>query len=496
MQDTAQETVLAAATVVLKELGRAHYREIASEIQTRGLASLTGKTLEATVNSRISSDIKLGGDASQFVRLAPGVYAIREEPGTDLSDDSVITEQDEATDHDQATPANDEDRRVRVPLFPAYDEVRHLLRVWPGWTRTQVTGFHSKLSELRGTPQSTVDWRDPDTWIPVRLEGDDRDLAEAIWTKSGHIVNPRYTTGHWLLCQKYVLLAEVGGKLALTERGHSFLDHERGDAEALIDEREGLLEALRLVAENGPTRFSGVLEEWSEYLTRHSKFGTDSTRKDTLRRRISNLVRRGLVNRKSTSYTVAESGLAYLKRLGIGEARGDRSHRNLLLQARKQADVVRAQLRERLLSMDPFAFEHLVKRLLEEMDYQDVEVTKQSGDGGVDVIAEIELGITSVREVVQAKRHRRTVQRKDLDALRGSLHRFRAVRGTIITTSRFAAGTKAAAVEPGVAPITLVDGNKLLDLLIEHGIGVRKQPIEVIEVDAEAFDDLLPTGEE
>ena len=60
--------------------------------------------------------------------------------------------------------------------------------------------------------------------------------------------------------------------------------------------------------------------------------------------------------------------------------------------------------------MDAFAFEHLVKRLLEEMDYQNVEVTTRSRDGGVEVIAEIELGITSVREGVQAKRHKRTLE--------------------------------------------------------------------------------------
>ena len=89
--------------------------------------------------------------------------------------------------------------------------------------------------------------------------------------------------------------------------------------------------------------------------------------------------------------------------------------------------------------------------------------------------------------MVQAKRHKRPIQRKDLDALRGSLHRFGAVRGTIIATSRFAKGTRDAAFEPGAAPITLIDGTKLLDLLIEHGIGVRKKSLEVLELDADTF---------
>ena len=148
---------------------------------------------------------------------------------------------------------------------------------------------------------------------------------------------------------------------------------------------------------------------------------------------------------------------------------------------------MRESIRDILAEIDPFAFEYLVKRLLEEMTYDNVKVTSRSGDGGVDVVADIELGITSVREVVQAKRHKRTIQRKDLDALRGSLHRFSAVRGTIITTSKYSKGTRDAAFEPGAAPITLIDGEKLIDLLITHGIGVRKKTLEVLELNASAF---------
>ena len=323
-----------------------------------------------------------------------------------------------------------------------------------------------------------------------RLTGEDLALAEAIWSKSGGEVNPRHTTGHWFLCHKYGLLKEVGGRLNLTERGQSFLDYEGGEVEVDIDEQEGVTKILSLLAVNGPTRASGVLDEWSEYLERHSGFGTPSTRRDTLSRRIRNLVSRGLVSRKGTIYTATESGLAYLERLGSAGGNGDHEYQNLVRQARKHSEMAREQLRNQLLEMDAFAFEYLVKRLLEEMDYQNVEVTKRSGDGGVDVIAEIELGITSVKEVVQAKRHRATIQRKDLDALRGSLHRFDAVRGTIITTSGFSKGTVQAAFEASVAPITLVDGGKLVDLLIKYGIGVRKRAIEILAFDPEALDDL------
>jgi restriction endonuclease Mrr len=54
--------------------------------------------------------------------------------------------------------------------------------------------------------------------------------------------------------------------------------------------------------------------------------------------------------------------------------------------------------------------------------------------------------------------------------------------------------TTEAAFARGTAPITLIDGEKLLDLLIEHGIGVRKRPLEILAVDADAFTDLEAEG--
>jgi len=89
-----------------------------------------------------------------------------------------------------------------------------------------------------------------------------------------------------------------------------------------------------------------------------------------------------------------------------------------------------------------------------------------------------------VREVVQVKRYRGNIQRPVLDALRGCLHRFGGVRGTIISTGGFSKGTRDAAFEHGAAPITLIDGDKLVDLLIEHQLGARKKVIEILELDA------------
>lgn len=388
----------------------------------------------------------------------------------------------------------DRARRVRVPWFPTYREVRGLLAVWPGHSRTDITKLHSTIMGLTGTPDDQVDWRDPNVWISEKLSGDHLKLAHAIWTGSGKTANPRYTAGSWSLVRHYELIEEDSdGHLQLTDRGRDFLNHQLGEAESILDTQEGLVEVLTIVADSGPAQVRDIEEAWTEFLERaHSGFRAPVSIRDTLRRRLNNLLDRGLIDRERAKYTVTDDGLSYLER-----ATPEPGPRQMIQKlAKEQKATVRESLRKHLLQMDPNGFEELVGRLLEEMNYEKVEVIGQSGDGGVDVVADIQLGVTSVREVVQAKRHKRTIQRKDLDALRGSLYRFNAVRGTIVATSRFAKGAVEAAFAQGAAPITLIDGDRLIDLLIEHGIGVRTRAIEVLTFDPEGLSSVDDTDGE
>ena len=484
MSETSK-TLRQAAIELLRELGPTHYQELVKQIISRGLAATKSKNPGSTLNSILNSDTKRYGSQSEFMRMGRGIYGLRE---LHVAGDALARKTESvspAVPADEAELGADESRhRVRTPLFPTYREVRHLLKIWSGRPRMQIMGLQATLGELRGTPQNHVDWTQPDVWISERLSGDDRDLAYSVWTQSGKVVNPRYTQGHWLLSRTYRLVGEnPDGTLCVTDDGREFIEHDGGKTETFIDEQEGLTKLLTLVADNGPTRFGGLLEEWTQYLNRYSRFGKPTTRRDTLRRRLSNLLDRRLIRRQQASmYSVTRSGSTYLQRLG-GEQQNE-----ILSLLKRQRGSVRKSLHKILLDMNPIAFEHLVKLLLEKMGYQDVEVTSGSGDFGVDVVANLELCLSSLREVVQAKRHRRAIQRNVLDALRGTLHRFNAVRGTIIATSRFAKGAEKAAFDPGVAPITLVDGERLIDLLIEHGIGVEKHLM--LAVDTEAFADL------
>ena len=200
---------------------------------------------------------------------------------------------------------HDDSRRVRIPSFPVYAEVRHLLRIWPGRPKSHITGLHSVLAQLRGTPKNPVNWTEPDTWIPAKLRGDNRALAHAIWSESGGAVNPRHTMGHWRLVQVYELLVEgADRRLLSTDRGRDFIDHELGEAESFLDRHEGIIELLAIVANSGPAPIRELVEPWSEYLARHSNFRSDSTIKDTLRRRLNNLLNRNLVTRERAMYAV------------------------------------------------------------------------------------------------------------------------------------------------------------------------------------------------
>jgi restriction system protein len=434
-----------------------------------GLLATDGKTPAATMESQLATSVQQLGEASPFVRVAPRTYALRRW----VKEGRIVAPEQQGED-------------IRIVFYPDYSSMRIVLPVLVGMTRAQVTGLRAAIWEHRGTFEENADWTDPDTWIPERLTGEHKSTAHRIWTGTKKQVNPRHMAGHWLLASGYDLVTDgAGGKLALTSTGRDFIEHPQGGAVRSIDDKEGLLGLLAILAEQGPAASGELLKPWMEYVRGVSKIRAESTARSFLYHRMRNLVERGYAAKGGQKYEITASGLAWLKASKYAEKKtvAPDETRRLWDLVKTQRDAVRTALRERLSSIDPYAFEHLIGRLLEEMDYTDVEVTARAGDKGVDVVGRIALGITEVREVIQVKRQQGNVQRPVLDMLRGSLHRFSAVKGTIISLGGFAKGAQSAAFEPGAAPITLIDGEKLLDLLIENGIGVRTKTVEMLELD-------------
>lgn len=376
---------------------------------------------------------------------------------------------------------------VKAPLFPLYSHVRHCIRAWEGEAVKAVRGMINAIMDQTGTPQSPVDWTNPDNWIDARLRGDDARLARALWESSGREVNPRHGYGCYLFINRLNLLDQSGGVYRFNDRSRQFLED---DPQLLreLDSGEGLPKLLSLVAEAPQGKRSDLIGDWSVYLQAVSKFSTRSVFNDTLRRRLLNLVERGYVERDGNSYSISDTGLNYLASFPSQPAESkvssERTNIATALKAYNERQV--EALRVRLMGLEPYAFEHFVKELLEAMDYENVEVTKQSGDRGVDVVANYQFGITEITEVVQVKRTESTIGRRTIDELRGALPYHRAIRGTIITLGTFARGVESDAIFPGAAPITLIDGKRLLELIEKHEIGVRRKPAYLLEID-EAF---------
>ena len=145
-------------------------------------------------------------------------------------------------------------------------------------------------------------------------------------------------------------------------------------------------------------------------------------------------------------------------------------------------DRTKQELLVQLGDIDPGTFEELIGELLERIGFEDVEVTKRSGDGGIDVRGILTVGgVTRVKTAIQVKRWANNVPDRIVRELRGSIGP--AEQGLIITTSRF---TKAAIKEAEMterAPVALINGELLVELLAEHEIGVKRESRPVLQLD-------------
>ncbi|MFM2620896.1 restriction endonuclease [Vibrio owensii] len=378
--------------------------------------------------------------------------------------------------------------KVRTPLYPHYEWVQAFLSVIEKKPQYLITQLNRAFTELRGTPQNTVNWQAPDIWIPERLPTELQGIALDIWNTSKHQLNPRHIYGSYLFINNHDLVDTKQGIYQLTAKGQLFL---KNDAKVLegIDENEGLLQLLKLFKAAGQAKTSDIKPQWAEYLSDYSNFGTDSTIRDTLQRRVRNLLYRGLLEKEGLKYSVSPEGLVWLTKAPDASL-SEVDKFDLLADIGQHNKAQRNMLFEHLSSMNPYQFEKLVALLLQAMGYEDVQVTKQSGDKGVDVVGNVQIGISSVREVVQVKRTpNTTITRQLIDQLRGALPYHEAIRGTLITLGKFSEGAKEGALFPNAAPITLIDGDKLLDLLIDFEVGVKKRKVEALEVDLSIFEE-------
>lgn len=135
-------------------------------------------------------------------------------------------------------------------------------------------------------------------------------------------------------------------------------------------------------------------------------------------------------------------------------------------------------LLERLIALTPAQFEDFAKKLLTAYGFIDMKVTSISRDGGIDGHGQLKVGLAAMSVAFQCKKWEGKVQRPEVDKFRGAIQgEFE--QGIFFTTSEFTEGAKAVSLKRGAVPVILLDGESIVQMMIEKQFGVRRKPLEL-----------------
>lgn len=131
---------------------------------------------------------------------------------------------------------------------------------------------------------------------------------------------------------------------------------------------------------------------------------------------------------------------------------------------------------EEMAEMSGQDFERLISRLLDAMEFRS-ELTKVSGDGGIDIIAVLDKPIIGGKYLFQCKRYApdNLVGASAVRDFCGAVSADRVVKGVFVTTSDFTPQAQEFADKAG---IELIDAAKLKALLHDHGLQKRESGLD------------------
>jgi restriction system protein len=154
-----------------------------------------------------------------------------------------------------------------------------------------------------------------------------------------------------------------------------------------------------------------------------------------------------------------------------------------------------ADLKDELHRVTPAKFEYIVVNLLEKMGYGGFregagKVTGGPSDQGIDgIIDQDRLGLDKV--YIQAKRWKGTVRSKDIQGFVGALVKHNSEKGVFITTNNYTKDAIGFAQNIG-KNISLIDGDTLARLMIEHDLGVIvERTLKIKKIDENYFPEEL-----
>jgi restriction system protein len=140
----------------------------------------------------------------------------------------------------------------------------------------------------------------------------------------------------------------------------------------------------------------------------------------------------------------------------------------------------RSKLLDRLYELSPSQFEHFARQLLTAYGFVQVVVTQHTKDGGIDGHGLLKVGLARMAVAFQCKRWDGNVPRPEVDKFRGAIQgEFE--QGIFFTTADFTRGAMDASIKKGAVPIVLLNGESIVDLMIDKEFGVQKKPLQIYE---------------
>jgi len=303
------------------------------------------------------------------------------------------------------------------------------------------------------------------------------DLIINLYEETGEIISFKHV--EFAIKHKLIVEAEAKDVLEnekgrwecykITKKGEMFLSKDE-DILAEIDKEEALILILDDIA-----KYNGSDDIYTETFLSFKELDLSLDFKES---RIENLVNRRLMTRRCTrsfdpecTYKASKKGLRYLENFQFMKSSLNPEEKQILL----NSDIETLKMKKYLHKMDPYKFEELVSILVKKMGYSNIKITTKGNDNGIDIIATLDAGTAKIKEIIQVKRWKSNIQRPTLDQIRGALTTSNAIRGCIITTSDFSQGCYDSIKSNH--SINLINGTKLIALLIRHKIGFEEKTI-------------------
>lgn len=411
--------------------------------------------------------------------------------------------------------------------IPRYSNIKILISALNGMEKSSIDDLldeilkfdlerNEKINELKFMERALF-LKD---WITKNITNKNKEVAiKIIMESKGEIrISSMYHFDidfHSNFIAKHNLLSvDDNGVLKITDNGELFI---RDDFKFLfeLDKKEGIFEIIKnyikfdadgipyVKGYSPPTR-TILKSNWYKFYNKEKNkellFGTKNRIDSSFDTRFENLISRGILSYNSNipafiATQLTETGKNYIESLKSIDSIDNIFSRQDELQKLKINTAIQRwkhKTEKEILSIlekiNPYKFEEIIGKLLVAMKYTHVQVTKKSGDKGIDVIAKLEYGFSTIIDAIQVKRQTSNIQRKIIDELRGSLHYYNSTKGTIITLGGFSKGCEESAQISTTQTISLIDGQKLAELLIKHNIGVKKTSIDLISIDHDFFE--------